>query len=108
MNINLHIERLVLDGVAVRSGEAALVQMTVEAELGRLLAKELFARPESSAQDCVGGREIHLRPGFGAREVGEGVGRSVFASLPPQVFGQRAQAKGVPGLPASLRAFENQ
>jgi len=38
MNINLHIERLVLNGLAIGSGEAALVQTAVEAELGRLLA----------------------------------------------------------------------
>ena len=48
MNINLHIERLMLDGLSIASGEAALVQMAVEAELGRLLATELFARPESN------------------------------------------------------------
>ena len=33
MNINLYIERLMLDGLSVASGEAALVQAAVEAEL---------------------------------------------------------------------------
>jgi len=100
MNINLHIERLMLDGLSIASGEAALVQMAVEAELGRLLATELLARPESSAQACVGGAEIHPRPGVSARELGVEIGRSIFASLTPYGFGQRGQAKRAPGLSA--------
>ncbi len=100
MNINLHIERLVLDGLAVGNGEAALVQGAVEAELGRLLANELFAPAESSAQACVGGGEIHLRSGVDARELGVEIGRSVFSSLTPDGFGQRGPAKRVPGLSA--------
>jgi hypothetical protein len=37
MNINLHIERLVLDGLNIGHGQGALVKAAVEAELGRLL-----------------------------------------------------------------------
>jgi hypothetical protein len=39
MNINLHIERLILDGVNIRPGQRHLLQASVEAELGRLLSK---------------------------------------------------------------------
>ena len=38
MNINLHIERLILDGLPVESGQGAQVQQAVERELTRLLA----------------------------------------------------------------------
>jgi hypothetical protein len=38
MNINLHIERLVLDGVPLAPGGRVLLQAAVEAELTRLLA----------------------------------------------------------------------
>jgi len=38
MNINLHIERLVLDGLPVGGGQGALVQQAVERELSALLA----------------------------------------------------------------------
>ncbi|MGH8527538.1 MAG: hypothetical protein ACREXY_26010 [Gammaproteobacteria bacterium] len=38
MKINLHIERLVLDGFPMERGRASLVQAAVEAELTRLLA----------------------------------------------------------------------
>lgn len=37
MNINLHIERLVLDGIPLSPGERPLLQAAVEAELTRLL-----------------------------------------------------------------------
>jgi hypothetical protein len=38
MNINLHIERLVMDGVPLAPGGCVLLQAAVEAELTRLLA----------------------------------------------------------------------
>ena len=37
MNIDLHIERLVLDGLPIAHSQGALVKAAVEAELGRLL-----------------------------------------------------------------------
>ena len=97
MNINLHIERLMLDGLPVASGEAALVQTALEAELGRLLANELFAPTESSAKAHIGGGEIHLRASVSARELGVEIGRSVFARLTSDGLGQ---GKSVPGLSA--------
>jgi hypothetical protein len=40
MNIELHIERLILDGLPVESRQGALIQSAVEAELARLLASD--------------------------------------------------------------------
>ena len=37
MNINLHIEKLVLEGLEIGPGQGAKVKATVEAELSRLL-----------------------------------------------------------------------
>ena len=39
MNINLHIERLVLDGLNLGPGQGAQVKDAVEAELSRLLTE---------------------------------------------------------------------
>jgi hypothetical protein len=100
VNINLHIERLMLDGLSVASGEAALLQAAVQTELGRLLANQRFTPAESSALAYVGGGEIHLRPGVSARELGVEIGRNVFASLIPYGFAQPGQANRVPGLSA--------
>ncbi len=38
MNINLHIERLVLDGIPLGRGQRSMLQTAVESELTRLLA----------------------------------------------------------------------
>ena len=81
MNLSLHIERLVLNGLPVTSSNSALLQAAVEVELGRLLASGLIAPTESSDQARVIGREIRIRPEVSARELGGEIGRSVFASL---------------------------
>lgn len=39
MNIKLHVERLILDGLPVANAERPLLQAAVEAELARLLAE---------------------------------------------------------------------
>jgi len=39
MNVTLHMDRLVLTGVDLPSGQRALLQATVEGELARLLAE---------------------------------------------------------------------
>lgn len=80
MNIHLHIERLVLDGLPIASIEAARVQAAVEAELGRLLANG-FSAPASLAQDRIAGGEIQMGPGARPHELGRAIGQSVFASL---------------------------
>ena len=38
MNINLHIERLILDGLPITRANGLLVQAAIEAELARLFA----------------------------------------------------------------------
>jgi hypothetical protein len=37
MNINLRIERLILDGLPVTRGQAPLIQIAIEGELARML-----------------------------------------------------------------------
>lgn len=43
MNINVHIKRLVLDGISVSPDQRPHLQAAVEAELGRLLAADGLA-----------------------------------------------------------------
>ena len=43
MNINVHIERLLLDGLSIAHNQGPLVQAAVEAELARLLAADGLA-----------------------------------------------------------------
>jgi len=53
MNINLHIERLVLDGVNIAPGQRPLVQAAVESELTRLLTAG------GLSPDLTGGGALH-------------------------------------------------
>jgi hypothetical protein len=39
MKINLHIERLILDGLPVRAAQGALIQSAIETELAQLLTE---------------------------------------------------------------------
>jgi hypothetical protein len=38
MNINVHIEQVILDGLPVTRGQAPLIQTAIEGELGRMLS----------------------------------------------------------------------
>jgi hypothetical protein len=96
MNINLHIERLVLDGLTIGSGGAALVQTAAESELGRLLAGQFLAPASSFAEVRVDAGEIHIHPGSTGRDLGVEIGRSVFRALTQSGFGLPGEAKRSP------------
>ena len=81
MNISLHIERLVLDGLPVSAAQAPLVQAAVEAELMRWLASQPIAPASSTALASVTAGDIQTRPSAPARELGGAIGRSIFRSL---------------------------
>jgi hypothetical protein len=89
--VELRVDELVLHGFAPSDRHA--IGDAVERELTRLLAKQLPVQPESSAQDCIGGEEIHLHSGISAPEVGVEIGRSVFASLTTYCFGEPISPK---------------
>jgi hypothetical protein len=52
VNINLHIERLVLDGVSVEPHQQPMLKATIETELGRLLAQNGIA-PDLQSGDAI-------------------------------------------------------
>ncbi|MDT8760900.1 hypothetical protein MZO42_19545 [Sphingomonas psychrotolerans] len=85
MIVNLHIDRLVLDGLPMRSHERPLIQAAVEAELTRLIARDH--------------REQALPPGHGgalsiphtgdpttrSELLGIDIGEAIFAHLQPRL-----------------------
>jgi len=84
MNIQLHIERLILDGVALQNGQGAQLQAAVEAELARLLlAGGLNAELRAGgALPWLRGGDIQLT----------GDGSRASDSMPAQLGQQIAQA----------------
>ncbi len=79
MNINLHIERLVLDGVAVAPGERPRLQAAVETELARLLAEG------GLSEELRGGGAVPSVRAGGIRLTGQGdaagLGRQIAGAV---------------------------
>jgi hypothetical protein len=81
MNINVSIERLVLDGLPVRSVQGHLIAAAMEAELTRLLSIEGLAASASRAEPHLPAGHIHLIPDGGPRSVGQQIGAAVHHVL---------------------------
>ena len=75
MNIQVHIERLILDGVAVAPGERPRLQAAVETELARRLAEG------GLSPALLGGRAVPAVRGGNIQLAGEpdtaGLGRQI-------------------------------
>ena len=83
MNIELHIERLILDGLTVEPGQRAEVQAAVEAELTRLLATGEL-NPEllsSGAVRSLGAREIHVTNQTTPAQLGNHIAQAVHGGI---------------------------
>lgn len=83
MNIELHIERLILDGFSLTRNERGVVQQSVEAELTRLLANGGLS-PTLKAGAALGHMRadpIHLGGGNNPTDLGQQIGQSVYEGI---------------------------
>ena len=100
MNIHVHVERLVLEGLALSRAEGAQVQAALEAEIGRSLAfsplpKELRDGAATSVKTAV----VDLGAGNNPVDVGRRISHAVCRSLavqpaPADARGRQATARG--------------
>lgn len=83
MNINLHIERLVLDGVNVEQQQSALLQQAVQTELARLLATGGLSRDFAGglAVPRISAPNIPLAVDIHPAQLGEQIARSVYGGI---------------------------
>lgn len=83
MNIQLHIERLVLDGLPLTRREGALVQAAVETELARLLTAEGLppVLAGGGMTPSLAAPAITFAPGGGPAALGAQIAHSVYRSL---------------------------
>jgi hypothetical protein len=83
MNVNLHIERLILDGLPVGSSQGTTVRAAVEAELSRLLVVHDAGpgRFPVGAVPSVSPGEIQLSQGNGPVELGQKIAGAVYGSV---------------------------
>lgn len=83
MNIRVHIDRLILDGVALSPAEQPHFQAAVQAELGRLLMEQGMANGLSAdtVVDSVRGGGVQLHPGSSGQSLGRQVAHAVYGGL---------------------------
>ena len=83
MNVNLHIERLVLDGVNIRSDQRLAMQSAMESELGRLLTAGGLAGEIAGggAIPRVVGQPIQLPQQQEPHDTGRRIATSVYGAI---------------------------
>lgn len=87
MQIQLHIERLILDGLSLGPGGGGRVQAAIEAELARLLADGGIGQGWSTggAVPSVPAAPIALTAGARPAEIGGQIARSIYGGIGGQV-----------------------
>jgi hypothetical protein len=83
MNINLHIERLILDGLLVEANQGALVTAMVEAELTRLLEAQglSVALQAGGAVPSLRAAAIELNGLNHPGQIGSQIAQAVYAGI---------------------------
>ena len=81
MNVELHIDRLVLDGVALDGPGQRLLREAMRAELTRLIAEGGIAAPVSGLAPRIAAEPIALGAGCGPLQMGVQLARSVYGGI---------------------------
>ena len=80
MNVRLHIERLVLEGLPLVPGQAPAVQAAIETELARLIAESGVAPglPSLGAVPELRAGDVQLATGATPAGIGGQIARAVY------------------------------
>lgn len=83
MNVKVHIERLVLEGLQIRPGERSLLAAEVETELSRLLAEGGVSPNLAAGAHLwqVPAEGIQVTAGGEPSELGRGIARSLYGGI---------------------------
>jgi len=83
MNINLHIERVVLDGLHVEDGQQDILQATIRDELLSLIKDQGFGREilAGGARPLLAANGIQLETGYSSVQLGRHIAQSVYGGL---------------------------
>jgi hypothetical protein len=83
MNINLHIEHLILDGLPLNTADSATVQAALQTELTHLLTENGLA-PGLQHRDALTGLrtpDVRLSPNPAPDSVGRDIGAAIHEGL---------------------------
>jgi hypothetical protein len=83
MNINLHIERLILDGLPVNGSDSSIVQAAVEGELMRLLAEQGLTGVSARAVPNLSLGPIELGKETKPAHLGHQIARTIHEGFRP-------------------------
>lgn len=83
MNINLHIERLVLDGINIAPDQSHLLQTSVATELKRILAEGGLSSDlaQGTNLSCLSGSSIQINEGGKPAQLGRQIAQSVYEGI---------------------------
>jgi hypothetical protein len=89
MNINLHIERLVLEGLPVTGCQSDAVGAGVQIELARILAERGLPRIPGGVVPRLSVDPLNLRANSTAAQLGSGIAQTLGDGLAPQPRNKR-------------------
>ena len=79
MNINLQINRLILEGIDLSPSQRALLQATVESELSRLLSVKGIPRHlERGGKIPKLPTSINVKNNINPKQMGQGIAQSIY------------------------------
>ncbi len=83
MNINLHIERLILDGLPFETRDRTLLQAAIETEVARLLTQNGIAPnlQNGGAMPSVRADAIQITNQNSPDQLGRQIGGSIYGSI---------------------------
>ena len=98
MNVNLHIDSIVLDGLDLAPGQSQLLQQAVASQLTTMLTQLGLGSPlaDSSNRPNIRGNSIHLGQTTDAKSLGPQLAHAIYASIPQSEVGSVATHGGQP------------
>ncbi len=83
MNINLHIELLILEGLSIGARDSALVQAAVGVELSRRLTQQGIPKdlPTGGSQARLSAPALPLNSSPDAKVLGAHIGAGVYSAI---------------------------
>jgi hypothetical protein len=97
MNINVSIERLVLDGLPMSRSQGVLVEGAIETELARLLAVQGLSHLSAGAVPHVSANSIQVTRDSKPAQLGHQIAQAIYSSLTPTpALTRETRFSGVP------------
>lgn len=83
LKINLHIERMVLDGLPIETGERQLLQESVKSELTRMLMKNGLSShlTDSKVLARISAKQMQLGSDDDTTRIGRKIAQSVYGGI---------------------------